>query len=60
MTASGGIIIGPGHVCAGWRYTIELTEGMKIQFSWDADERGVCIAMQKMPDHPESLMDAFD
>ena len=47
------------YVCAEWCQTIELTDGMKIEFSWDGDQRGVCIAMQRAPEKPESLMDAF-
>ena len=49
-----------GRACAEWRHTIELTDGMSVRFDWDDDERGVCIAMQKMPSDPISLMDAFD
>ena len=48
------------YVCAEWCYTVTLTEGMKIEFSWDEDQRGVSIAMQQLPDTPESLMDIFD
>lgn len=48
------------YICAQWCRTIVLSDGMKIEFSWDDDQRGVCIAMQKLPDNPTNLMDAFD
>ena len=48
------------YVCAQWCRTIELTDGMKIQFDWDEDQRGVCIALQKLPDTPTNLMNIFD
>lgn len=47
------------YVCAQWCYTIELTDGMKVKFDWDGDQRGVCIAMQKMPSTPTNLIDIF-
>ena len=47
------------YVCAEWCYTVELTDGMKIEFSWNDDQRGVCIAMQQLPNAPTSLMDIF-
>lgn len=49
-----------GYVCAKWCYTVELTDGMKIEFEWDGDQRGVCIAMQQAPDTPTNLMNLFD
>ena len=48
------------YVCAQWCRTVELTDGMKIKFSWDEDQRGVCIAMQKLPNAPTNLMNIFD
>lgn len=48
------------YVCAQWCRTIELTDGMKIEFQWDEDQRGVCIALQKLPSTPNNLMNIFD
>lgn len=48
------------YVCAEWRNTVELTDGMKIGFSWNKNQRGVCIVMQKLPENPTNLMGIFD
>lgn len=48
------------YVCAQWCHTVELTDGMKIEFSWEDNQRGVCIAIQQLPAKPDSLMDAFN
>lgn len=48
------------YVCAEWCNTVELTDGMKIKFAWKETERGVCIAMQKLPTAVDNLMSIFD
>lgn len=40
--------------------TVELTDGLTMQFFWDEDERDVYIAMQQQPDAPTNLMNLFD
>lgn len=48
------------YVCAQWCRTIELTDGMKIKLHWDVNQRGVNIAMHKLPEDNFNLMEAFD
>ena len=47
-------------VRAHWYSTVELTDGMKIEFSWIEDQRDVFIAMQLVPSAQTNLMGIFE